>query len=179
VKRAIVCLVIVLLSGSVHASKTYPGRMQSELGLAEEPACTVCHATDDGGKNTVTKPFGRSLMELGLKAVQPAALGPLLEKSRELGIDSDGDGVGDLEELEEGTDPNVPEVTSGSEDGGGGPRMICTAEPPPELTTGCAVREPARRVSGAFPLLAAFSLAGLLRRRSRRLLMPLRKENAS
>jgi hypothetical protein len=177
VKRLALCLPILLFAGSVHASKTYPPRMASELGLDAEPECTICHTDDEGGLRTVTKPFGRSLVSLGLKGAQPAALSPLLERSRDLNIDSDGDQVIDVDELELGTDPNVADATGGGQDGGATVQMICTADTPPELTTGCAMRSPARPSRHAIPLLVAAAVLTRLRRRPRRS-PPVRKEIA-
>jgi hypothetical protein len=62
-------LVALSLSPAAMASTQYPGAIQTQLMLAEAPLCTICHLTNIGGTMTVTKPFGRNLMDkYGLRA---------------------------------------------------------------------------------------------------------------
>ena len=58
------------------------------------------------------------------------ALDAALQESDAQGIDSDLDGVPDLDELRQGTDPNVQD----------GDASVPLPPPPPPLVTGCSVR---------------------------------------
>lgn len=72
--------------------------------------CQACHTNDAGGLGTVTKPFGKTLMKLGLKANDTDSLEAsviLLSTSDE---DSDGDTISDFDELSPDGDPNDPAV---------------------------------------------------------------------
>ena len=99
-------LAAVLSAASAVASPSYPGLLQTELGLEQPPPCTVCHATDSGGFGTVTKPFGQALQGFGLRGATPSSLSPAVKASESAHWDSDGDGVSDIDELLDGTDPN-------------------------------------------------------------------------
>jgi len=90
------------------ATSTFPARIVAELDLRAEPACSLCHegATARG---TVTTPFGTSLRERGLLAYDEQSLVNALMALEGEGTDSDGDGVGDIEELRQGADPNLVE----------------------------------------------------------------------
>ncbi len=149
------------------ASVAFPEALRKELELAEAPppapGCLVCHKTDAGGLKTVTKPFGRTLMGLGATASSvPALLGALGAAEQE-NADSDGDGIPDVTELRELTDPNVAAVAPGEE-----PPPPVEEVPLPE--TGCSVavafaeREPPP-AHAWLPLLALVALAA--RRRTR------------
>lgn len=86
---------------------TYAPAVKDYVGLAVEPSCTVCHESNAGGDGTATKPFGKTVREYG--AIGDDDVGSLLyalDVMDEYDIDSDEDGVGDLDELREGYDPN-------------------------------------------------------------------------
>ncbi len=93
-----------ILSGAALASGSYPGVVAQELTV-DSPSCAVCHdgATTFG---TVTTPFGASLLDAGLEASNEDSLIAALATLESEGTDSDGDGVGDIDELLDGTDPN-------------------------------------------------------------------------
>ena len=93
-----------ILSGAALASGNYPGVVAQELSV-DAPACSLCHegATTFG---TVTTPFGAAMLDAGLQASNEDSLIEALATLESEGTDSDGDGVGDIDELLDGTDPN-------------------------------------------------------------------------
>src|SRR6188508_618386 len=106
------CLLVVLSSSFVavpgFASQTYPATLKAMLNLKAEPKCTLCHANDLGGVNTVVTKFGKALMARGASGSSNArALSKALNSEQDDPVDSDGDGVDDLHELLDGSDPNV------------------------------------------------------------------------
>ena len=179
--RAGVFGAVVLVSGSVRASPTFPDRIKSDLKLRNAPDCAaLCHTNETGGTNTVNKPFGRSLQRLGLMAANLGSLDAALKSSEAQGIDSDGDGVPDITELKEGRDPNIADPVvpppGSSEDGGPPPDIgdgVATPTEqstlPPPLQTGCAVatRAPGSTGSGDAFSFVAFGAFLLLARRAR------------
>ena len=139
-------LVALLLVHTAAANPKYPAIVYNELGLDVAPACTLCHRDNLGGLGTVEKPFGLELMDRGLSGTNgESELPGLLDDMETDDVDSDGDGVGDIAELKDGTDPNV----AGS-----------TLSPP---KYGCL-----STASGAAPTaLLALAALGLARRRRR------------
>lgn len=101
----------VLAAAPASASETYPPDLKKQLMLAEEPGtppgCQLCHKDDEGGVGNVDKPFGRSLMREGAVGASIPSLRAALKALDETAWDSDGDGVGDIDELRAVTDPNV------------------------------------------------------------------------
>src|SRR5678815_5828549 len=103
-------LVALLFVHTAAANPKYPAIVYNELGLDVAPACTLCHRDNLGGVGTVEKPFGLTSMSLGLngKNGTDELPGILDEMAADpVTYDSDGDGAGDIEELKDGTDPNV------------------------------------------------------------------------
>lgn len=99
----------LLVAREASASPTYPPTIEAELMLERAPDCTLCHRDDNGGIGTVVRPFGRTMLghfqltggnNTGL--LKAALAGDDAEH-----LDSDGDGVPDIDELRMGTDPNV------------------------------------------------------------------------
>ena len=145
-----------LLSSSAFASPTYPQGIRSYLQLTDAPDCTLCHRDNFGGTGTVIRPFGRTLVDhfqlTGNNNV--TLLKAALAGDDAQNLDSDGDGVTDIDELRMGTDPNVG--ASGLE---AGPSV-----PLPETGCALAVRNP---VGGATLLVVMFAALGFFARRSR------------
>jgi hypothetical protein len=102
-------LLVSLHAFTAFASPVYPITIQMQLGLARAPDCTLCHRDDNGGIGTVIRPFGRTMIErFGLTGGSNiAALKSAIEGDDAEHVDSDGDGVPDIDELRAGTDPNV------------------------------------------------------------------------
>ena len=159
----------VFLFGSApaFASAAFPLVIQSELKLANAPPCTLCHRNDQGGVGTVIRPFGRTMMtQFGLSSGNVAALRAAISGSDAAKLDSDGDGVSDIDELRVGTDPNVG--VSGME----------SAPEVPLPQTGCAVNAslPNSPASGVAALVVLIGLS-LHYRRSRRAIRTSRIRN--
>jgi hypothetical protein len=99
-------------------------------------------------------PFARALAVRGFSPDAPRSLELAVEAMRKDGVDSDGDGAQDLDELGWGGDPNVPDLPVGVND--------------PSPAYGCAIRRAER---GAPRTIGVLGLAlGLLRRARRRTL---------
>jgi hypothetical protein len=105
--RRLVLAIAVLAGGLAHGSSIYPPEVRAHLSLSYTPACTLCHETESGGFGTVTKPFGKSMMARGLVAQNLGSLDTALDALAAEHTDSDHDGVGDIDELKAGADPNV------------------------------------------------------------------------
>ncbi|APR81600.1 Hypothetical protein A7982_06949 [Minicystis rosea] len=110
-----VLAILVAAPAIARATPNFPNALATHLDLAEAPACTLCH---DGPtqRGTVTTPFGTSMRARGLQAYDEMSLQNALDALSGEKTDSDGDGTSDVDELQKGSDPNVPE--GGSADGG-------------------------------------------------------------
>lgn len=96
-----------LLLTSAWASSLYVSDVESTLGMPCQPTCVLCHETLAGGGGTVTREVGQALMARGLTGgSNSAALEAALAQLETDAVDSDGDGVIDVDELVAGDDPN-------------------------------------------------------------------------
>jgi len=92
-------------SALAHAKDEFPGQIQRNLSLTYEPPCSVCHSKGNVGSATPITPFALSLRSRGLSG-DNNSVSTSLTKLKADNVDSDGDGVTDIDELTAGSDPN-------------------------------------------------------------------------
>lgn len=148
---------VVFWAPAAAASPPFPDEIKSHLGASSAPQCAVCHEGGKTGVGTVTTLFGKALRDRGLVAQDTASLDAALDQLDKDGVDSDGDGTPDIEELKNGTDPN--------QEGGA---VINQPDPVYGCTANVASGGPGRAGPGAALLLAAIAALGARRRRSAR-----------
>lgn len=102
-----------LASSVAVASQGYPDAMKTDLVLTKAPGCDLCHAAATAPVGGVDTPFGKSIVAKGLVASDDASLKKSLDAMRAAGVDSDGDGAEDLDELSWGGDPNHADLPQG------------------------------------------------------------------
>jgi MYXO-CTERM domain-containing protein len=140
------------LAGHALASPSYPEALDKAAAMPCIPPCTVCHADMNGGFGTATKPFAQAMQAHGLTAADPSLIRPAVVGLFQDGVDSDGDGLTDVSELDNGTDPNLP-----------GDVSICGPE------YGCAVVDGGDAPDTGAPLLVLLGVVAFsLRRRKLR-----------
>jgi len=111
VKRIAIAIAVLAFAKGASASPRYPDELRTALSLSKSPACTLCHAGDvDAGP--AETPFAKSMKARGLRGEASDAgidstLSSALAAMRKDGVDSDGDGAQDLDELTWGGNPNV------------------------------------------------------------------------
>ena len=147
---------ILLPARPAHASPTYPGLLQKDVGMPCAPPCTVCHRDRNGGLYTVTKPFGLSMMAAGLRGQNADQLSAAVKTLSSDKSDSDGDGIPDIQELKAGTDPNS--TANGN---------ICSEGPVYGCGAHVAPRPGGGGLGAALAALAGFVLLVSMRRRRR------------
>ena len=165
---------LTLSSAVGLASPDYPAALSDLLELDRTPACTLCHSDDIGGENTVTTRFGKTLLALGAEGKSQNSLRSAVTDSESENYDSDSDGVGDVQELLDGSDPNridreppEPDGSAGSPgEGSPAPQAPPSLSDVPLAQTGCSWG--ARPSTGSAPALLCLLLLGACRRRRRR-----------
>jgi hypothetical protein len=141
VSALLTCLTIFGSQGRASASPTFPPVLRDALEKQLNqsfcvPLCTACHLTTAGGPGNYNL-FGAGLFASGLMTPDNNLVAPAVAKylgtpppagaklNAQGQVDTDGDGIGDIEELKNGDSPSVP-----------GPRGVgqfCT-----DLKYGCA-----------------------------------------
>jgi hypothetical protein len=90
-----------------RAEGVFPQTIVSHLAVQcakpiwDGSGCTVCHQTNGGGCGTATKPFGTWLRQHGLtcSTLDPALLDQLLDQAAAENVDTNCDGVADVDQL--------------------------------------------------------------------------------
>lgn len=116
-----------LIASVADAKPSFPGQIESYLNLSYVPPCSLCHIDGVTGGQTVVTPFGYSIVKHGLSGGK-SGMNTALDAMKASGVDSDGDGVTDIDELIRGTDPSSaangelsgPKSSSGCAASGGG-----------------------------------------------------------
>ena len=142
-----------LLGPDARASESYPKTLERALGSPCPPDCTTCHTRRSGGELTANTPVGISMRRAGLECCDTSLLLDVVGRLETDGTDSDMDGVGDVEEMRAGTDPNALEG-----------KLKCA---PPEEDEGCAVGGVSTSTRNDLPwvLGAGLALVAITRRR--------------
>ncbi|HXU62695.1 MAG TPA: thrombospondin type 3 repeat-containing protein [Polyangia bacterium] len=133
-------------AGAAWGHEEFPGIMAGELNAPHDPPCSICHLGGKTSGATVATLFAWSMRARGLSG-SPATVSPAIDEVQADGVDSDGDGVPDAQELIDGTNPNTPGAA--------------VDIPDPQL--GCHVVPGGRAGFAAWLVLVA--LAWLIRRR--------------
>lgn len=133
------------------ASEVFPGEVRDELDMPCLPTCLLCHTVNPGVALTAQQPFAAAMLtaadrsppEAGEIAWVTAGLAGLTAS----GVDTDKDGMSDIDELKAGRDPNVT-----------GEGDICA----PDVRYGCGAAHVAATPPGSWNGAAWFVLGGLL-----------------
>jgi hypothetical protein len=146
---------------SALAVPRYPGEITDYFAphLGYTPPCRLCHIDGITGSGSVETPFGISMLAHGLTSDR-STLTPALDALKAGNVDSDGDGVSDIDELLADTDPNTSAEVSLSSSG---PVYGCAIAP-----ARGAPRSPDPASVAALFVAVFAALAVSRRRRSRR-----------
>src|SRR3954462_14271501 len=107
--RVVVAVMAVLLIAlPAQAEPEFPSAIQTAGSTPCNPPCTLCHTTSPGTALTATKAFAITLIKNGLIPKNPGSLTTVVANLRTKQVDTDGDGVLDVDELAAGTDPSNP-----------------------------------------------------------------------
>jgi hypothetical protein len=159
--RWLLVAALLLVGARAHASRQFPDDIASDLNLDYVPPCRLCHLRGSTGPGTVQTPFGLAARALGLQSggggrfARNSTLDQVLTDMAAQKIDSDGDGVSNVDELVAGTDPNTR-----------APVSLRGATDPP---VGCAVWSASAGMGHAWPFLLAVAAVwrGRPRKRSK------------
>lgn len=113
---ALIAVAVVVAARGAFASPSYLDALEADLGLAAAPApgCGLCHHAASAPVGAADTPFAKSMVARGLVGGgDVASLAHALVRMRADGVDSDGDGAQDLDELSWGGDPNHASVPVG------------------------------------------------------------------
>ena len=107
--------IAVLASAPRVASATpsYPGDVQTHLGLGYTPPCTLCH-TGAPMTGSATSAFALAMKGKGLVPLNDPTVDTALNALEAAKIDSDCDGILDVEQIKAGRDPSTGVYIDGS-----------------------------------------------------------------
>lgn len=124
---------LALCVSPARASPIFPDAVRAAVPMDCTPQCTICHLTNEGKYGTLRPGgFGANLVRLGLVATQKGTVAFAIEEARDAELDSDEDGMTDLEELAAGRDPsnrNPGALTCGGPEYGCGAGRIAKGAP--------------------------------------------------
>jgi len=149
---ALVFVAATAVTSNAAAVHEFAAAIQAKYNLSYNVPCRLCHIQGTTGAGSVQTPFGISMLAHGLTQDR-STLNPALDALDAQNVDSDGDGVTDINEIKEDSDPNTPLSASLSS---GAPTYGCA-------TAGGVCRRGWPVVAAAMGLLLAFR-----RRRARR-----------
>lgn len=149
VSSLLFAVAVLTCAGSALAVPEYPRQIQRDLSLSYEPPCRICHIHNTTGSGTIQTGFGVAMLARGLDGESRSSLDQALAQMKADKVDTDGDGISDVDEWRAGTDPNSP-----------APNAMLAGDDAPQQ--GCAFGG-ARSALSAWPLLAI--VAFVLRRR--------------
>lgn len=156
----------LLVSPLARATAEFPQQMVTDLGITcanpiwDNSGCTICHADNNGGLGTATKPFGRYMKTQGLTPFNDTKLSSILgqlQAESPHATDTNCDGVPDVDELTNCQWQNLTVDQCGADagtDGGVVPLSVYYG-----CSTGANVGE---HDAPALPGSAAIAIAGLL-----------------
>lgn len=124
--HSLLLLAVAVFPRPALAVPRFTGVIAGQLGLHYEPPCSVCHQMSKTGASTVTTAFGYALKARGFTEGD-ATLSAALTRLAADRTDSDGDGVDDVTELKNDTDPNSK--TNASLSGVADPSFGCSTAP--------------------------------------------------
>jgi hypothetical protein len=119
-------MILAWFASAAFALPSYPGIVRDDVGMDCTPPCVLCHDSPMGGIGTVNSPFGAAMRDRGLTFEDPATVTAALDAMAADAVDSDDDGVPDVDELAEGGDPNGGEAFCASP----GPYYGCLSHAP-------------------------------------------------
>lgn len=111
-----VCVATFFVSTPAHATPNFPGAIQRALSASQSPQCSICHVCGVTGRGTVNTPWGSAMRTRGLQAYDEDSLRAALAAMERDRVDSDGNGVIDVEAVRAGTDPNPAGTCDPGED---------------------------------------------------------------
>ncbi len=101
---------VALAASSASATPNFPGAVQRTLAASSAPDCSVCHVGGRVGRGTVNTPFGSGMRARGLVLYDEGSLVRAITAMEADRVDSDGDGVIDVDAIRMGKTPNPTEA---------------------------------------------------------------------